>query len=92
MATEHLYQPLDATAVTNERLAPSQFEALVVETSDATLSTGSVTTFSMRALADPGPGTVYWTSNSRDYAGNDAPGGPSAIQAGTARVIEVATA
>jgi hypothetical protein len=38
----------------------------------------------MRALADPGPGYVTWTSTTADYDGYEA---PETIQAGTAVAI-----
>jgi len=40
--------------------------------------------FAMRALANPGPGYVAWTSIRPDFSGADA---PAAIQAGTAVVV-----
>ena len=38
----------------------------------------------MRALADPGPGYVTWTSATADYDGSEA---PETIQAGTAVAV-----
>lgn len=47
---------------------------------------GATSSYFMRALADPGPGFIYWVSSIQDYLGVDA---GAAIQAGTAVILDV---